>query len=88
LKAPLASAPLKLAFDGSIANEPARLMEGTLTVDEPVPDATPCAGSVRRRRQRRVRPLRAEGARNVVGPSIALTKRQTSNSTWGNVAEA
>ena len=33
LKARLASAPLKLAFDGTIANRTSTMMEGTLTVD-------------------------------------------------------
>src|SRR6185295_8578445 len=33
LKARLASAPLKIAFDGAIANRTSMLMEGTLTVD-------------------------------------------------------
>src|ERR1700704_1145224 len=33
LKARLASAPLKLAFDGSVANRTSMMMEGTLTVD-------------------------------------------------------
>src|SRR5689334_22278926 len=35
LKARLSSAPLKLAFDGSVANRTSALMEGTLTVDSP-----------------------------------------------------
>src|SRR3978361_548670 len=33
LKARLASAPLKLAFDGSVANRTSMMMEGTLTID-------------------------------------------------------
>jgi AsmA protein len=33
LKARLASAPLKLAFDGTIANRTSMMMEGTLTID-------------------------------------------------------
>src|SRR5258706_1898380 len=33
LKARLATAPLKLAFDGSVANRTSMMMEGTLTVD-------------------------------------------------------
>src|ERR1700738_877943 len=33
LKARLASAPLKLAFDGTVANRTSTMMEGTLTVD-------------------------------------------------------
>jgi len=35
LKARIASAPLKLAFDGSVANRASPMMEGTLTVDSP-----------------------------------------------------
>src|SRR6202007_2476681 len=33
LKARLASAPLKLAFDGTVANRTSMMMEGTLTID-------------------------------------------------------
>src|SRR5256886_13571277 len=33
LKARLASAPLKLAFDGAVANRTSLMMEGTVTVD-------------------------------------------------------
>src|SRR5260221_10386238 len=33
LKARLSSAPLKLAFDGSVADRTSMMMEGTLTVD-------------------------------------------------------
>src|SRR5450755_1145078 len=33
LKARLASAPLKLAFDGTVANRTSLMMEGTLTID-------------------------------------------------------
>ena len=63
LKARLASAPLKLAFDGTVANRTSMMMEGTLTVDSAVVaqraalDGTGAAG------RRRLRPLRAEGAR-------------------------
>jgi len=35
LKARLASAPLKLAFDGTVANRTSLMMEGTSTVDSP-----------------------------------------------------
>src|ERR1700737_4680499 len=35
LKARLASAPLKLAFDGTVANRTSAMMEGTLTIDSP-----------------------------------------------------
>jgi AsmA protein len=43
LKARLVSAPLKLAFDGSVANRTSLMMEGTVTVDSPR-CATRCAG--------------------------------------------
>src|SRR5260221_11110151 len=33
LKARLASAPLKLAFDGTVANRTSTMMEGTVTID-------------------------------------------------------
>ena len=35
LKARLASAPLKLAFDGTVANRTSMMMEGTVTIDSP-----------------------------------------------------
>src|ERR1700736_3340126 len=35
LKARLASAPLKLAFDGTVADRTSMMMEGTLTIDSP-----------------------------------------------------
>src|SRR6202042_1959492 len=35
LKARLVSAPLKLAFDGNVADRASMMMEGTLTVDSP-----------------------------------------------------
>ena len=73
LKARLASPPLKLAFDGTVANRTSAMMEGTLTVDSPsLRDALRWTGQA---------PLGAGGfgrfalrARaNVVGASIALT---------------
>jgi AsmA protein len=73
LKMRLASPPLKLAFDGTVANRTSALMEGTLTVDSPsLRDALRWTGQT---------PLGAGGfgrfalrARaNVVGASIALT---------------
>jgi AsmA protein len=73
LKMRLASPPLKLAFDGSVANRTSMLMEGTLTVDSPsLREALRWTGQT---------PLGAGGfgrfalrARaNVVGASIALT---------------
>ncbi|MDW4809963.1 hypothetical protein NQ359_24065, partial [Escherichia coli] len=35
LKARLASAPLKVAFDGTVANRTSLMMEGTATMDSP-----------------------------------------------------
>src|SRR5207237_1078104 len=73
LKARLASAPLKLAFDGTVANRTSALMEGTVTVDSPslrtalqwTGQEPPGAGGFGRFA------LRARA--NVVGASIALT---------------
>jgi AsmA protein len=73
LKARLSSLPLKLAFDGSVANRTSALMEGTLTIDSPslrnalqwTGQASPAAGGFGRFA------LRARA--NVVGASIALT---------------
>src|SRR5215470_863365 len=85
LKARLASAPLKLAFDGTVANRTSAMMEGTLTVDSPsLRDALQWTGQV---------PLAGGGfgrfalkARaNVVGGSIALTNVNVELD--GNVAE-
>jgi AsmA protein len=85
LKARLASAPLKLAFDGTVANRTSAMMEGTLTIDSPsLRDALQWTGQV---------PLAGGGfgrfalkARaNVVGGSIALTNVNVELD--GNVAE-
>ncbi|MDU6376366.1 MAG: AsmA family protein, partial [Bradyrhizobium sp.] len=73
LKMRLASPPLKVAFDGTVANRTSALMEGTLTVDSPsLREALRWTGQT---------PLGSGGfgrfalrARaNVVGASIALT---------------
>jgi AsmA protein len=74
LKARLASAPLKLAFDGTVANRTSMIMEGTLTVDSPSlrtamrwigqPPPPGTAGFGR---------FALKARANVVGPSIALT---------------
>jgi AsmA protein len=73
LKARIASAPLKLAFDGTIANRTSALMEGTLTVDSP---------SLRSALQWTGQPPPGSGGfgrfalkarANVVGASVALT---------------
>ena len=73
LKARLVSAPLKLAFDGSVANRTSLMMEGTVTVDslslrnalrwmgQPVPGS----GGFGR--------FALKARANVVGASVALT---------------
>ena len=85
LKARLASAPLKLAFDGTVANRTSTMMEGTMTVDslslrnalrwmgQPVPGA----GGFGR--------FALKARANVVGASIALTNVNVELD--GNVAE-
>src|SRR5437764_597451 len=85
LKARIVSAPLKLAFDGSVANRTSLMMEGTVTVDslslrnalrwmgQPVPGS----GGFGRFA------LRARA--NVVGASVALTNVNVELD--GNVAE-
>src|SRR3954447_9086296 len=84
LKARLVSAPLKLAFDGTLANRTSLMMEGTATIDSPslrnalrwMGQATPGGGFG----------LFALKARaNVVGASVALTNVNVELD--GNVAE-
>ena len=85
LKMRLASPPLKLAFDGTVANRTSALMEGTLTVDSPslrnalrwTGQEPPGAGGFGRFA------LRARA--NVVGASIALTN--VNAELDGNAAE-
>ena len=85
LKARLASNPLKLAFDGTVANRTSALMEGTLTVDSPslrtalnwTGQAPPGAGGFGR--------FALKARANVVGASIALTNVNVELD--GNVAE-
>ena len=85
LKARLASAPLKLAFDGTVANRTSLMMEGTLTIDSP---------SLRNALRWAGQPPPGNGGfgrfalkarANVVGPSIALTNVNVELD--GNVAE-
>lgn len=85
LKARLASAPLKLAFDGTVANRTSLMTEGTLTVDslslrnalrwlgQPVPGS----GGFGR--------FALKARANVVGASVALTNVNVELD--GNVAE-
>jgi AsmA protein len=85
LKARLASAPLKLAFDGTVANRTSMMMEGTLTVDSAslrnalrwTGQPPPGAGGFGR--------FALKARANVVGASIALTNVNVELD--GNVAE-
>ncbi len=85
LKARLASAPLKLAFDGTVANRTSMMMEGTLTIDSIslrnamrwAGQAPPGSGGFGR--------FALKARANVVGPSIALTNVNVELD--GNLAE-
>jgi AsmA protein len=85
LKARIAGAPLKLAFDGAVANRTSLMMEGTLSIDSAslrdalrwIGGAPPGTGGFGRFAMR----ARA----NVVGASIALTN--VNIELDGNVAE-
>jgi AsmA protein len=85
LKARLASAPLKLAFDGAIADRTSMMMEGTLTIDSPslrealswTGQPQPASGGFGR--------FALKARANVVGPQIALTNVNVELD--GNVAE-
>jgi AsmA protein len=85
LKARLSSAPLKVAFDGTVANRTSAMMEGTLTVD---------TASLRNALQWTGQPAPGAGGfgrfalkarANVVGASVALTNVNVELD--GNVAE-
>src|SRR6266702_8230590 len=84
LKARLASAPLKLAFDGTVANKTSLMMEGTATVDSVslrnalrwMGQAPPAGGFGR---------FALTARANVVGGSVALTNVNVELD--GNVAE-
>jgi AsmA protein len=73
LKVRLASAPLKLAFDGTAANRTSAMLEGTLTVDSPslrnalrwIGQPPPGSGGFGR--------FALKARANIVGASIALT---------------
>ncbi len=85
LKARISSAPLKLAFDGTVANRTSAMMEGTLTVDSAslrsalqwTGQASPAAGGFGR--------FALKARANVVGASVALTNVNVELD--GNVAE-
>src|SRR5206468_10860311 len=84
LKARLASAPLKLAFDGTVANRTSMMMEGTVTIDSLslrnalrwMGQSTPGGGFGR---------FALKARANVVGASVALTNVNVELD--GNVAE-
>jgi AsmA protein len=84
-KARLASAPLKLAFDGTVANRTSMMMEGTMTVDSAslrnalrwTGQAPPGSGGFGR--------FALKARANVVGGSVALTNVNVELD--GNVAE-
>src|SRR4051812_41051374 len=85
LKARIASAPLKLAFDGTLANRTSTMMEGTVTIDSLslrnalrwLGQAPPAGGGFGR--------FALKARANVVGASIALTNVNVELD--GNVAE-
>jgi AsmA protein len=85
LKARIASAPLKLAFDGTVADRTSLMMEGTLTIDSTslrnalrwTGQAPPGSGGFGR--------FALKARANVVGGSIALTNVNVELD--GNVAE-
>jgi AsmA protein len=85
LKARISSAPLKLAFDGTVADRTSMMMEGTLTIDSSslrnalrwTGQAPPGSGGFGR--------FALKARANVVGGSIALTNVNVELD--GNVAE-
>ncbi len=85
LKARISSAPLKLAFDGTVADRTSMMMEGTLTIDSTslrnalrwTGQAPPGSGGFGR--------FALKARANVVGGSIALTNVNVELD--GNVAE-
>jgi AsmA protein len=86
LKARLVSAPLKLAFDGSVANRTSAMMEGTLTVDSPsLRNALQWVGQSPPGGGRGFGRFALKARANLVGASIALTNVNVELD--GNVAE-
>jgi AsmA protein len=74
LKARLASAPLKLAFDGTVANRTSMIMEGTLSVDSAsLRTAMRWIGQQQPPGTAGFGRFALKARANVVGPSIALT---------------
>ena len=85
LRARLTSAPLKVAFDGSVANRTSAMMEGTLTVDSAsLRDALRWAGQATSGGGGFGR-FALKARANIVGASIALTNVNVALD--GNVAE-
>jgi AsmA protein len=85
LKARLVSAPLKLAFDGAVADRTSMMMEGTMTIDSPsLRDALRWTGAAQPGSNGFGR-FALKARANVVGASIALTN--VNLELDGNVAE-
>jgi AsmA protein len=86
LKARLSSSPLKVAFDGTIANRTSAMMEGTLTVDSPsLRNALQWTGQANPPGSSGFGRFALKARANVVGASIALTNLNVELD--GNVAE-
>jgi AsmA protein len=86
LKARLASAPLKIAFDGAVANRTTMLMEGTLTADSlSLRNALRWTGQVPPAGTGGFGRFALKARANMVGGSIALTNVNVELD--GNVAE-
>jgi AsmA protein len=86
LKARIASAPLKLAFDGSVANRTSMMMEGTLTADSmSLRNAMRWTGQGTPAGTGGFGRFALKARANVVGASIALTNVNVELD--GNVAE-
>jgi len=86
LKARIASAPLKIAFDGAVANRTSMLMEGTLTADSmSLRNALRWTGQGPPAGTGGFGRFALKARANVVGPSIALTN--VNIELDGNVAE-
>lgn len=86
LKARLSSAPLKLAFDGTVANRTSAMMEGILTVDSAsLRNALQWAGQAPPAPGGGFGRFALKARANVVGASIALTNVNVELD--GNVAE-
>src|SRR5882762_5537727 len=86
LKARLSSAPLKIAFDGAVANRTSMLMEGTLTADSlSLRNALRWTGQVPPAGTGGFGRFALKARANMVGASIALTNVNVELD--GNVAE-